>query len=456
MKKKEMIIRSPSLGLMHFTGVLADLIGTPEMQRLSTIRQLGPLYIIYPGAQHMRLLHAMEVAYTAIKISEKLGLPRDEVDCLGAAGLLHDLGHGPYSHSTEILFNELFKEDHMDFTCQLIKGEKNMPVPEEEKGHVNMGQIPEILRSYGHDPNVISALIRRKFSKKPYMQQMIFGAIDADQLAFLITDSRFSGVNYGDISVDTITEFFSLETKYDHKTYLFASEKAIPAIKDMLMARSSMYNFYLTDTGLVVGNMIQNAIKKAFEGGELKDFYIYTDDELRSKLIASKIPFVREMGIRIKYRDLLKIAYRIKSVYSSKQLEFLKDLENHELSRRLRVELNEDSKRLLAKLNGIGEEKLRDMIYEEIKDGKITKDHIFINMRSIENIDLTEPRLKEARDIDIIKDGKQVKFGALEPLFTLFIENAVTLSAVFYIAVPEEYKAATAAFMDNLTKELGK
>ncbi len=451
--KKEIVVRSPSFGLMHFTGVLSELIETPELQRLSTIRQLGPLYIVYPGAQHMRLLHAMEVSHTAMTISRHLKLPEDEVECLGIAGLLHDLGHGPYSHSTEILFNEIFNEDHMDFTCKLITGEVILPVSENEKELMKFGQIPDIIKKYGHDPIVVSKLIRKKFTRKPYMQQLIFGAIDADQLAFLTTDSRFSGVNYGDISLDTITEFFKLELMDDGKTYLFASEKAIPAIVDMIMARLSMYNFYLTDTGLVIGNMIQSAIKKAYKNGELKNFFVYTDDELRTHLLESKIPFVREMGIRIKYRNLFKIAYRIKKVYSSKQIDFLNKLKEHPLWGNYNIDEYKRNKILLKKFNEMGEENIRNILFKGLDDGKITRDHIFINLKSIENIELTEPRLKEARDIRIIKDGKKITFGELEPFFTLFIENATPVPATFYIAVPAEYKEKAKGIMLNLEKE---
>ncbi|MCD6580134.1 HD domain-containing protein [bacterium] len=452
--KKEIVVRSPSFGLMHFTGVLAELIETPELQRLSTIRQLGPLYIVYPGAQHMRLLHAMEVSYTAMTISKHLKLPQDEIECLGIAGLLHDLGHGPYSHSTEILFNELFNEDHMDFTCKLITGEVILPVSKEEKTLLKFGQIPEILKKHGHDPIVVSKLIRKKFTRKPYMQQLIFGAIDADQLAFLTTDSRFSGVNYGDISLDTITEFFKLEQMKDGKTYLFASEKAIPAIVDMIMARLSMYNFYLTDTGLVIGNMIQSAIKKAYKNGELKNFYVYTDDELRTHLLESKIPFVREMGIRIKFRKLFKIAYRIKKVYSSKQMDFFDKLKKDALWGNYDIEKYNKNKILLKKFNEMGEEKIREFIFNKLDDGKITRDHIFINLKSLENIELTEPRLKEAREIQIIRDGKRTTFGELEPFFTLFIENATPVPATFYIAVPPEYKKKAKEIMEKLEEEL--
>ena len=454
MKNKETIVRSPSFGLMHFTGVLAELIETPELQRLSTIRQLGPLYIIYPGAQHMRLLHAMEVAYTAMFISRKLALPEDEIECLGVAGLLHDLGHGPYSHSTEILFNEIFKEDHMDFTCQLITGERDLPIPEKEKKHIKLGRISEILQKNGHDPNVVAALIRRKFTKKPYMQQLIFGAVDADQLAFLITDSKFSGVNYGDISLDTISEFFSVEKMNDGKYSLYASEKAIPALKDMLMARISMYNFYLTDTGLVIGNMIQSAIKKAYGLGELQNFYTYTDDELRTNLINSKDPFVSEMGVRIKYRELLKIAYKVKPVYSKTQMDFLAVLASHPIAKGLVPDVMKEQKDLLTKLNELGEEYIHQRVFEQLKDGKITKDHIMLNMKSISNIELTEPRLKEAREIGIIKNGRKTTFGEVEPFFTLYLENAMTVPAVLYIAVPEEYRVKTKKIMQEIAGEL--
>ena len=342
----------------------------------------------------------------------------------------------------------------MDFTCQLITGERDLPIPEKEKKHIKLGRISEILQKNGHDPNVVAALIRRKFTKKPYMQQLIFGAVDADQLAFLITDSKFSGVNYGDISLDTISEFFSVEKMNDGKYSLYASEKAIPALKDMLMARISMYNFYLTDTGLVIGNMIQSAIKKAYELGELQNFYTYTDDELRTNLINSKDPFVSEMGVRIKYRELLKIAYKVKPVYSKTQMDFLAVLAGHPIAKGLAPDIMKEQKDLLTKLNELGEEYIHQRVFEQLKDGKITKDHIMLNMKSISNIELTEPRLKEAREIGIIKNGRKTTFGEVEPFFTLYLENAMTVPAVLYIAVPEEYRVKTKKIMQEIAGEL--
>ena len=75
-------------------------------------------------------------------------------------------------------------------------------------------------------------------------------------------------------------------------------------------------------------------------------------------------------------------------------------------------------------------------------------------MKSISNIELTEPRLKEAREIGIIKNGRKTTFGEVEPFFTLYLENAMTVPAVLYIAVPEEYRVKTKKIMQEIAGEL--
>ncbi len=450
------IVRSPSFGLMTFDGVVGELIETPEFQRLTTIRQLGPMYLVYPGTHHSRSLHAMEVAHIATDLGQKLKLSKKELLILGCAGLLHDIGHGPYSHATEILYHDLYKKDHMDYTCNLITGKVKLELPKEEQEHLKVGLIPKILKKYKINPQDIADLVRKKYSKKPYLQELIFGSIDVDQLAFLLTDSRFSGVNYGDISLDTLTEFFSIKNIPGKGKHLVASEKAIPAIKDMIMARLSMYNFYLTDTGLVIGNMIQTGVKRAIQAGEIEKFQIYTDDEIRTLLIRSKDPIARKMGIGIKYRKLFKIAYRVPPIFNTKQKELLQYLKKQGY-RKINPEIHKDSEKILRELDKIGTDKLREIIYNKLNDKNLEIDEIFINMKSLKYLDLTEPRLKYARDILIQTKSKTIlPLISLEPFFIFYVENANIIPAAFYLAVPKRLRKKATNIMEDLEKKILK
>ncbi|MDD3626817.1 MAG: HD domain-containing protein [bacterium] len=434
------IVRSPTFGLMTFEGAVGELIETPEFQRLTTIRQLGPMYLVYPGTHHSRSLHAMEVSHIATNMGMKLGLSKQDILILGCAGLLHDIGHGPYSHATEILYHDLYHKDHMDYTCRLITGKAKLELPEKEAELLNLGKIPVILKKYKINPADIADLIRKKYTKKPYLQELIFGSIDVDQLAFLLTDSRFSGVTYGDVSLDTLSEFFSVQNIPGKGKHLVASEKAIPAIKDMIMARLSMYNFYLTDTGLIVGNMIQTGIKRAIKTGEIKHFHIYTDDEIRTILINSKDPIARKMGVGIKYRRVFKIAFKIPPIFNSKQKDFIQYLKKNGYNQ-MHSDIYKKQETVLRKLSRIGAEKLKQLIYNRIKDKNLDIDEIFINMKSLKYLDLTEPRLKNARDILIKTINNQIlPLIAFEPFFIFYVENANCIPASFYLAVPSKYR----------------
>ena len=109
MKSNKKIIRDSIHGNIKVEGVFADLIETPEIQRLSNIKQLGLAHLVFPGAHHTRLEHSLGTYHMAKILSETLTLNTDEKISLMCAALLHDVGHGPFSHTLEsLLRNSLF------------------------------------------------------------------------------------------------------------------------------------------------------------------------------------------------------------------------------------------------------------------------------------------------------------------------------------------------------------
>ncbi|MFC1743964.1 HD domain-containing protein [Candidatus Riflebacteria bacterium] len=452
-KKFSKVIRSPGFGLMTFSPCVSELIETPEYQRLSSVRQLGPIYLIYPGGNHSRLLHSLEVSYVAEMIGRKLGLNEVEVLYLATAGLLHDLGHGPYSHSTEVLYNEIHNRDHMDYTCDLITGKMRFRISKEEDEIVKAGQIPKILNRYKLDPHLVASLIRREYDEKPYLQDLIFGPVDADQLAFLSTDSRFLGLSYGTMNLDTIAEFFIIKKLSDAKEHLLIHEKAIPAIKDVIMSRLAMYNFYMTDTGLIVGNLLSQAARRAIKAGEMKNFEVFTDDEFRTHLLRSKDSFVREIGIRIKYRNLFKIAYSIPPIFSEKQKELLHFL-NSKGDRDADPDLFAENERIIKVLSELGAKKLKEKILQTLPED-MDPDYVMVNLTTIRELNLTEPRLKEARKIKVFRtNGEVVSLAQLAPFFTLYVENENVIPASLYVISHPDYRDQVRSAIKNLIKEL--
>lgn len=309
--RKVMYIRDPVHGSIRLSPVQEDLIKTVEVQRLSFIHQLGTTFQSYPGAHGMRLSHALGVSFLAGLIGEQIlewtGMPPDRRDelvrLLQSAGMLHDIGHTPWSHTLEPLYLELYGRDHMDLVADIITGRTTFDI----KG---AGGIPSILESHGVDPSAVADLVCCRFEGPGYLQQLIFGEVDADMLDYLQRDFYFTGVAFGHIEMDRIIS--TMRVVDDALVFL---TKGHEAIRDFLFARLQMYaTVYLHRKTRIVDMMLLAASRRSIlELGEIPGFYMMTDDQVLSYLACdSQDPWVREMAWRVKYRqDLFVQVFRI-------------------------------------------------------------------------------------------------------------------------------------------------
>ena len=202
--------------------LLIKLIDTPEFQRLRRIRQLDIAYFTFHGAEGSRFTHALGVmaltrrAFDAIVIKYPHLAPHRTVVLVAA--LLHDLGHGPYSHAAE----EVFGSNHEIWTLKLLK----------------FGKIAEVLN--GFSPNLISEL-ERVFTKQysvPFIYQLVSSQIDCDRLDYLQRDGYFTGAKYGQLDIDRII----LALRFDPTSQsLVISRKGMVAIEHYLTVRYFMY-----------------------------------------------------------------------------------------------------------------------------------------------------------------------------------------------------------------------
>ena len=99
-------IRDPIHGDIKLDGLFLDLIEAPEIQRLYNIKQLGFAHLVFPGAHHTRLEHSLGAYYMASQAAEKLNLDKDEKETVACAAILHDIGHGPFSHTLESILRD--------------------------------------------------------------------------------------------------------------------------------------------------------------------------------------------------------------------------------------------------------------------------------------------------------------------------------------------------------------
>ncbi|HEX16957.1 MAG TPA: HD domain-containing protein, partial [Thermoplasmatales archaeon] len=114
MRDDHKVVRDPIHGSIRFEGLFLDLLESPELQRLHSIKQLGFAYMVFPGANHTRLEHSMGAYHMAKRAGDALSLKEDDRIYLECSALLHDIGHGPFSHTLESLLRERFGIDHVD------------------------------------------------------------------------------------------------------------------------------------------------------------------------------------------------------------------------------------------------------------------------------------------------------------------------------------------------------
>ncbi len=303
---KVMYVRDPVHGSIRLSGLQEELLKTVEVQRLSLVHQLGTTFQSYPGAHGMRLLHALGVSSLADRIGrhvlEQNGIdPEDPayartLAMLQAAGMLHDIGHTPWSHTLEPLYVEIYGVDHMEFVANLVTGRERMDIR-------GSGKIPGILESHGIVPSDVADLICSRYNGPKYLQQTIFGEVDADMLDYLQRDFYFTGVAFGHIEMDRIIS--TMTVRNDEMVFQM---KGLEAIRDFLFARLQMYSsVYLHKKTRIVDQMLLTAARRSVIGhGEFTDFRSWTDDELLSAMAKeSSDPWVREMAWRVKYRQKL-------------------------------------------------------------------------------------------------------------------------------------------------------
>ncbi|MFD0870363.1 putative dGTPase [Chlamydia abortus] len=199
------------------------LINTKEFQRLRRIRQLGTSYVTFHGAEHSRFSHSLgvyEITRKIISLFERNHYPdwprEERLLCLCAA-LLHDLGHGPFSHSIE----KTFKTNHEDWTCRMILGDT---------------EVNEVLRRIDPSfPEQVAAVIAKSYPKE-IVVSLVSSQLDADRMDYLLRDAYYTGVNYGTFDMERI-----LRMMRPYKGHVVVKDSGMHAVEDYLMSRYQMH-----------------------------------------------------------------------------------------------------------------------------------------------------------------------------------------------------------------------
>ena len=363
MKKRLLEITDPIHDFIRLNKTEHQIIDTPVFQRLRRIKQLSGAHLTYPGAQHTRFEHSLGVLHIASMAASSLNskglMSTDDIENIRLAALLHDIGHGPFSH----LFEEVLqrkKQSHEEIGKQIIL----------------KSEIGDIISKAGYDKKLIHNLAVGQ-SRMQYLNEIVSGALSADMMDYLLRDGYFTGAEHAKIDHHRLTH--SLDV---YKNKLALDSSALVNFETMMISRFQMFKaVYFHKTVRAGEVMLLEAMSLA--GNELGLSSLKMDEyvKLTDEVILEKLMSLPETS------SDLKAARKIATDYQDRKLfkcVFERSLSGKSLSK----------KRL-------------DEIKQKIaKKSKINPNQIFIDTSTTSSIPLT-PSKKESKSIILTrKDGK--------------------------------------------------
>jgi HD superfamily phosphohydrolase len=227
---------------IEIAGVARDLLDTKPVQRLRHVRQLGTVDLVYPSANHTRFEHSLGVYHLADRTLGHLGIEGRQAERVRAAALLHDVGHGPYSHNLEALIHRHTGRYHDDVD-----------------GLLTTGEVADVLADHEFDPERIAALV----AGDGRLGQLISGELDIDRMDYLVRDAHHTGVPYGTIDHGRLVR--ALRFMDDE---LVLAEGNVQTAEALLVARALMnpvvYNHPVARIGKA---MLRRATERLLDGG---------------------------------------------------------------------------------------------------------------------------------------------------------------------------------------------
>ena len=222
------VLKDPVHSYIHINyEVVWNCLDSKEFQRLRRIRQLGGDFQVYPTAEHSRFSHSLgvyEIVRRMVTEIKSLSMELSEYDkiCVMLAGLLHDVGHGPFSHAFEHITNH----SHEDYTAKIILGGTKL-------NRVLTEVSPRL-------PEDIVSIIEHNHPND-ILNQIISGQLDADRMDYLLRDSYFSATSYGQFDLERILRTMRVRKIDENKKALVVKYTGIHSVEDYIMARYQMY-----------------------------------------------------------------------------------------------------------------------------------------------------------------------------------------------------------------------
>ncbi|HXX05903.1 MAG TPA: HD domain-containing protein [Candidatus Bathyarchaeia archaeon] len=383
MVKKYFQIVDPIHDFINVYNYEVQIIDDPIFQRLRRIRQLAGAHLVYPGAQHSRFEHSlgtMHIASQAASIlKEKNYLGSDDIENLRLAALLHDIGHGPFSHLFEEVLYKKRKISHEQIGKKLIL----------------KSEIGDLISKNGFNKNFISKLAFGN-SKYQFMNEIISGGLSADMMDYLLRDSYFTGAEHARIDFKRIIN--SLDV---HEKKLSLNKSALHSFESMMISRYQMFRtvyFHKTVRAaevMLLESMLLADDELGLTTSDLKNYVQLTDEYIISKLIFlpkkdSQLRRASQLALDYQERRLLKCVY---------EKIFMKPR--------------------MGKINTI------ELQHDIAKKARVDEDEVFIDISKTPSIPLT-PSKKESRSIILTSKGVNPKEAYELPISEIPLVSAIS------------------------------
>ena len=367
--------------------VIYDLINSKEFQRLRRVKQVSTTVFTFHGAEHSRFSHCLGVYEIARRVTEIFDAKFPEIwdtneDLLTmVAALLHDVGHGAYSHT----FEKLFDTDHEAITQEIITS------PDTE--------VNAILRQVSPDfPEKVASVINHTYHNKQVVQ-LISSQIDCDRMDYLLRDSYYSGANYGQFDLTRI-----LRVIRPTKDSIVFEYNGMHAVEDYIVSRFQMYmQVYFHPASRAMEVLLQNLLKRA-------KYLYHIDSHFFEKTSPNLIPFLANQA---SLADYLSLDDGVMNTYFqawiSAEDDILADLASRFVNRKVfkSVTFEEESRKDLSHL------------VELVKSVGFDPDYYTgIHVNFDLPYDIYRPEKKEPRtEINMIqKDGLVVELSTISPI----------------------------------------
>ncbi len=309
------------------------IIDTPIFQRLRRIRQLSGAHLIYPGAQHTRFEHSLGVMHIASMagqaLAEKGIVSSDDIQNLRLAGLLHDIGHGPFSHLFEEIFEEKRKISHEDLGRDIIL----------------KTEIGDIISKNGFDKKLITKLAFGD-SKLQFMNEIISGVLSADIMDYLLRDGYFTGAEHAKIDHHRLTH--SLDV---YKNKLALDKSSLVNFETMMISRYQMFKAVYFHKTVRAGEVMLLEAMDLAEGElglssmNLDEYLQLSDDVILAKLLNlpehnSKLKASKKIATDYLNRNLFKSVFETTLTGKAITKKHMQEL-REEVSKKSKIDINE-------------------------------------------------------------------------------------------------------------------